>query len=403
MTTGSSLLLPLLRPERASATSGEDDSRSERARAAALAAEFEGLLLARMLQEMRKAGRWSDDEEQGGLGAGTMLETIDVELATHLARAQGFGLARQLLDALGMAGAGPRAIGASPGDPSNAAGEIWSGARTTVPSPDGLAASTRATHRSMPAADAAAPAARAGSAAQPGAAWRNQLREADRSRGQLLAVPAQTAAGEIRRADALPGASEVPLERAMTSPAVHPRPAAPALETRSSEPASVHTAMSHGDVLPETAHEIAVTSGFGWRRDPIDGRARFHKGVDLRAAYGAAVATPADGRVVLAGTQGGYGMTVVVEHPGGVRTRYAHLSAAEVSEGEDVRAGQVIGRAGQSGRATGPHLHFEVLAGGEPVDPRLWLRSLKHTAVSADSRIVSGTAMTAPHGEDHED
>jgi murein DD-endopeptidase MepM/ murein hydrolase activator NlpD len=401
VTSGASLLAAVLAPQRAATTSGSDDPTSARARAAALAAEFEGLLLARMLEEMRKAGRWSDDDEQGGLGAGTMLETIDVELATHLARAQGLGLARQLLDALGVSGAGPRDT-ASTGD-SNAAGEAWSGAGLAVASPGSRALSARATHRSMPADDASAVAARAGAAARSFAAWRDQPHEADRTPAEPLPAPAQTIAGESRRADALPGASQVLPERAMGSPAVHPAPAAPALETSAAEAVPVRITTHHGPRLFATTHEIAVTSGFGWRRDPIDGRVRFHKGIDLHAAYGVPVTTPAAGRVVFAGTHGGYGMTVVVEHPGGVRTRYAHLSLAEVSEGDEVRAGQVIGRTGQSGRATGPHLHFEVLAGGEPVDPQPWLRSLKHTAVSADSRIVNGTVTTAPRGEDHED
>jgi murein DD-endopeptidase MepM/ murein hydrolase activator NlpD len=308
VTSRVSLPLPLLRSNGAPAASGGDTVAEARGRAAELAAQFEGLLLARMLQEMRKAGRWSDGEGESGLGAETLLETVDVELATYLARAQGLGLARQLLDVL----------------------ETADGARNGIRDPGGAS-------------------------------------------------------------------------RAMASPAIEPTmPAAARIETKRSDSASGPAAARAGTVLLDRGQGRAVTSTFGWRHDPIDGHVRFHRGIDLRAAYGALVASPAAGRVVFAGVHGGYGLTVVVEHPGGVRTRYAHLSAAEVSVGDAVRAGQVIGRAGQSGRATGPHLHFEVLVEGEPVDPQPWLRVLKPTTTVADSRIVSGTDTTALRGEDHE-
>lgn len=112
-----------------------------------------------------------------------------------------------------------------------------------------------------------------------------------------------------------------------------------------------------------------VTSKFGWRHDPLTGQTRFHKGVDLRAAYGQPVASVASGKVVQAGPQGGYGLSVVVEHESGIRTRYAHLSEVSVKAGDAVADGETIGKAGQSGRSTGPHLHFEILADGRPVDP----------------------------------
>lgn len=113
----------------------------------------------------------------------------------------------------------------------------------------------------------------------------------------------------------------------------------------------------------------AVTSAFGWRRDPFTGGATYHRGVDLRAAYGEPVSSMAGGRVVFAGVQGGYGNTVVVEHSNGVRSRYAHLSSILVGQGSEVAAGDSIGRAGRSGRATGTHLHFEVTQDGRPIDP----------------------------------
>ncbi|MFN8062152.1 MAG: peptidoglycan DD-metalloendopeptidase family protein [Vicinamibacterales bacterium] len=113
----------------------------------------------------------------------------------------------------------------------------------------------------------------------------------------------------------------------------------------------------------------AVTSRYGWRSDPFDGQQRFHGGIDLRAVYGQDVAAAAPGRVTFAGERGGYGNLVIVEHPGGFETRYAHLSSVDVAVGQSVAAQEVVGRAGQTGRATAPHVHFEVLREGRRVDP----------------------------------
>jgi murein DD-endopeptidase MepM/ murein hydrolase activator NlpD len=129
-----------------------------------------------------------------------------------------------------------------------------------------------------------------------------------------------------------------------------------------------------GAELPASAAMSAagrhVTSGFGWRRDPFTGETRFHRGIDLRATYGEDVATAAAGRVAFAGPHGSYGNTVVVEHANGTRTRFAHLSVALVQEGDTVEPGQVVGRAGSSGRATAPHLHLEVTdRHGRPLNP----------------------------------
>jgi len=120
-----------------------------------------------------------------------------------------------------------------------------------------------------------------------------------------------------------------------------------------------------------------VTSGFGWRSDPFTGAQRFHKGIDLRAAYGQEVQAAAPGRVVFSGEQGAYGTTVVIEHADGTRSRYAHLSAATVESGRAVAAGEAVGRAGHSGRATGTHVHFEVTGpDGRPTSPGEWLKAL---------------------------
>jgi murein DD-endopeptidase MepM/ murein hydrolase activator NlpD len=259
-----------------------------RERLTQLAAEFESMLLLQMLKEMRKAGSWGDEEETStaGYGKQTMFETIDVELASQLTKAQGFGLAKQLLRAL---------------DPG-------------------------------------------------------------------VAVPAEADLSAVALAK---------VEAAARHPAV-----IEPVRDNESEPDAI--AMPDGH----------VTSAFGWRRDPIDGVARFHRGIDIRAAYGQDIQAAGAGRVVSAGTEGGYGETVVIEHAGGLRTRYAHLSASLVTPGQEVTAGQVVGRAGRSGRATGTHLHFEVTTtAGDRVDPAVFAR-FKGEGVVAD--LTGGISPAAP-------
>lgn len=116
-----------------------------------------------------------------------------------------------------------------------------------------------------------------------------------------------------------------------------------------------------------------VTSPFGARLDPFLGRPALHTGVDLREALGTEVRATADGKVVGAGAAGGYGLMVEVEHGSGLATRYAHLSAVTVAPGDRVTRGQVIGQVGSTGRATGPHLHYETRIDGEAVDPMRFL------------------------------
>ncbi|HLG55884.1 MAG TPA: peptidoglycan DD-metalloendopeptidase family protein [Vicinamibacterales bacterium] len=249
----------LVQRARAESSSASGPTDQTRAKLMRVAAEFESLLLLQMLKEMRRSGSWDEeDEHKDGFGSQTLLETVDVELSNHLAKAQGFGLAKEMLAAL---------------------------ERMT-----------------------------------PGAASR-------------------------------PGASGV--ETLAMRPSATPSTAVASLE------------------MPEGT----VTSGFGWRRDPLGHATKFHQGIDIRAAYGQDIQAAGAGRVISAGTHGGYGETVLIEHAGGVRTRYAHLSMAVVAPGDEVAAGQVVGRAGRSGRATGTHLHFEVTtASGERVDPAVFSR-----------------------------
>jgi murein DD-endopeptidase MepM/ murein hydrolase activator NlpD len=120
---------------------------------------------------------------------------------------------------------------------------------------------------------------------------------------------------------------------------------------------------------------LDVTSGFGARIDPFLGRLALHTGIDIKNDYGAAVHATAAGKVISAGPEGGYGNMVEIDHGNGLTTRYAHLSSAVVSEGQQVEAGSIIGRIGASGRATGPHLHYETRIDGEPVDPARFLKA----------------------------
>lgn len=232
-----------------------------------LAQEFEAMFLLQLLRQMRQA-LLDESSAVEGLGAGTMTDTVDLEVARYLSRATGgIGLADRLLTQRFPLASDPVA-----------------GANVDV--------TTRAS------------------------------------------APVSGRPGDDRAA--------------LTAPA-----------------APAELAPSRRCLLVEGP----VSSAFGWRRDPLAGTPRFHAGIDLQLAYGHEVPAPAAGRVVFAGEQAGYGQTVVVEHVNGYQTRYAHLSAITISAGQDLAAGQVIGRVGQSGRTTGPHLHFEVSRDGRPIDP----------------------------------
>jgi murein DD-endopeptidase MepM/ murein hydrolase activator NlpD len=121
--------------------------------------------------------------------------------------------------------------------------------------------------------------------------------------------------------------------------------------------------------------QLAVTSPFGPRKDPFGMGWALHAGLDMQAQEGAIVRATAAGKVTNAGWAGGYGNMVEIEHAEGVSTRYGHLSAVLVSDGQTVTAGTPIGRVGSTGRSTGPHLHYETRIDGEPVDPMRFLRS----------------------------
>jgi murein DD-endopeptidase MepM/ murein hydrolase activator NlpD len=121
--------------------------------------------------------------------------------------------------------------------------------------------------------------------------------------------------------------------------------------------------------------EGRIGSSFGERQDPINGEGAFHSGIDIDAPTGSPVRAAADGNVTEAAMNAGYGREIVIDHGHDVMTVYGHLSAMAVVPGQHVMRGQVIGYVGQSGRATGPHLHYEVRVHKVPVNPYKYLRT----------------------------
>lgn len=121
-----------------------------------------------------------------------------------------------------------------------------------------------------------------------------------------------------------------------------------------------------------------ISSGFGYRSDPFTGGAAFHAGLDFKGPYGAPIYAAAAGTVSFVGGKQGYGHTIEIDHGNGLMTRYAHMSAFRAQLGQRVAAGDVIGAIGNSGRSTGPHLHFEVRINDSAVNPRPFLEKAAH-------------------------
>ncbi|MCB1321336.1 MAG: M23 family metallopeptidase, partial [Leptospiraceae bacterium] len=116
-----------------------------------------------------------------------------------------------------------------------------------------------------------------------------------------------------------------------------------------------------------------LTSGFGWRKHPLYNHRHLHAGIDI-AVYHKGVRAVRDGEVIFAGWLGSYGNAVVIRHPGGFKSLYAHLSSIKVRQGQYVKAGHYIAITGNTGLSTGPHLHFELIQNGRPINPRRYIR-----------------------------
>jgi len=135
-------------------------------------------------------------------------------------------------------------------------------------------------------------------------------------------------------------------------------------------------ALEHGLIAIPSGRPTSapmLSSSYGYRRDPFNGRAAFHSGVDFRGRYGQPILAAATGRVAYAGRRQGYGKVVEIDHGHGIMTRYAHLSAYAVKPGQKIARGITIGRMGSTGRSTGTHLHFEVRVNGAAINPRRFL------------------------------
>lgn len=125
---------------------------------------------------------------------------------------------------------------------------------------------------------------------------------------------------------------------------------------------------------------LSISSNYGNRRDPFNGRTAYHAGIDFRSPSGTDVLAAGAGRVVFAGRNAGYGNMIDIDHGDGIVTRYGHLSAIGVREGQMVDVGDIIGAVGSTGRSTGPHLHFEVRRDDEAVDPGVFLAAGRRLA-----------------------
>ncbi len=233
------------------------------------------------------------------------------------------------------------------------------------------------------------------------AAQRTQLdgidREADALAAQLRDLQRQNAA--IRRMLGV-GAPAVPHAAPATHAADLAPPTVAALRARL-HGLSAFSAAEHADVagLDRLTHRVldlrrlaalarerllasipsinpvggGIASRFGWRVDPWP---EFHQGLDLEADYGAPVHASADAVVVSTGWEGGFGYKVDLDHGNGYHSWYAHLSRFAVTPGEHVRRGEVIAYVGATGDATGPHLHYQLMRAGEPIDPAPFLNGI---------------------------
>ena len=134
--------------------------------------------------------------------------------------------------------------------------------------------------------------------------------------------------------------------------------------------------------------EGRVTSSFGEREDPFNGEGAFHAGMDISAPTGTPIRATADGLVDSAETANGYGRQVILDHGHGIRTVYGHMAKMVVLAGQHVTRCQIIGYVGQTGRSTGPHLHYEVRINNVPVNPHKYLRE-SFAQASADFQAPS--------------
>ncbi len=138
---------------------------------------------------------------------------------------------------------------------------------------------------------------------------------------------------------------------------------------------------------------MALTSSFGTRSDPFNGRRARHNGIDIPGPIGTPIYATADGMVGRAQWLGGYGNYAEIEHGNGIETRYGHMSRLNVTPGQRIRRGDIVGYMGSTGRSTGSHLHYEVRIAGAPVDPTPFVTD---NSVMADASGHGRVALGGP-------
>jgi murein DD-endopeptidase MepM/ murein hydrolase activator NlpD len=219
------------------------------------------------------------------------------------------------------------------------------------------------------------------------AALRNAQAEADQQQVALSALAQQRrnllAVAESQRQDVATGVSELEDTSASAEAALEELVREKQAEEERRRAAARQAAQLAGESLPpepgapgQLAWPVSgpITSPFGMRVHPVYGRPILHAGIDIGVPQGTTIGAAADGRVIVAGYQGDCGNMVALDHHGGLSTIYCHMSQIFVGVGQDVQRGQAIGAVGMTGDATGPHLHFQVMQDGHPVDPMSFLR-----------------------------
>lgn len=122
-------------------------------------------------------------------------------------------------------------------------------------------------------------------------------------------------------------------------------------------------------------HRGRITSKFGYRHNPFTGKSsEHHSGIDFKGNYGSRINATADGKVFFAGVKGGYGNCVILQHDNGIKTLYAHMKSIVVKKGQKINLGDKVGELGNTGRSTGPHLHYEIMLNDEKIDPQPFLK-----------------------------
>lgn len=215
---------------------------------------------------------------------------------------------------------------------------------------------------------------------------------------EVFAVPRNTVAPKEAR-------NEIDLENAVIPPApiiVKRSANAITIPVDGAGPAATAKSDSKYEERPAVSSSASVGSVFGYRLDPFTRREKFHSGVDIKARWGDPVGASQAGIVQFAGWYHGYGNMIIVAHGGGVTTHYAHLSSFYVEVGTRVERGTIIGRAGSTGRATSPHLHYELRFDGNPLNPFQPLALdpssdyFRHSRPTVDAGRGESTSLVAP-------